>query len=297
VPFATAFGITLPFAKNKWRMDPVDVGAADERVDRGSLVRSRTARKREWSTSTTIGTQAERVALRRLLEGDGLHVDFDDASGFSFSGIGPKTSASCVFSSSSGKRGGKVQVGSTAVLEYGLAELMGQEDGAWAPTKGFTVAVHKFVSGSWRDYIATGSVVVTRGASSGNPVGVTQYENGLAGAHAMGNWLSVDADGDVGIHGYDAAGSGAAFDFDELLVWPFALPPSVMATWASALNTFRASRSVGRLPHVLLSGDCILDASPLEVTCRLEASELDQAAFDGAYHSTSTRDEYRIRQV
>jgi hypothetical protein len=304
VPFATAFGITLPFARNEWRQTPVRLGVSNGRADSGQLVTAETARKREWEATTIVGAQDEREAIRRLLEGDGLHVEFNDASGFSWHGIGPSTATSVTYSVSGGKRSGRVSVGAGGVLRYALANLMREPDGvAWAATKGWTVAVFKVLSvgdggdgTTYVDHLATGSVAVVRGASA-NPVGVTQYKSGVAGSWSMGNWLEVSAAGEVAIHGYTNAGATGAYDFDELLVLPFALPSTVMATWAAALATFRSTTSMGRLPRVLLDGDCIPDAAPLAVRCELTRSALEQMAFDGSWKSNSTRDTYTLRQV
>jgi hypothetical protein len=303
VPFATLHGITLPIARNEWRLTPVLVGSADTRADSGELGGAETARKREWACSTPVGNQAEREALRRLMEGDGLHVDFDDASGFSRTGIGPATATSVTYSASGGKRGGRVSVGSTGALVYALAKKMRQPDGDWSAAKGWTVAVFKQLSmgdggdgTTYFDHLATGNVVVTRGASA-NPAGVTQYRDGVAGSWNMGNWLSVSAAGEVGIHGYTNSGGGLAYLYDELLVLPFALPTALMATWAAALATFRASYACGALPRVKLAGDCIPDAQPLEVRIRQDRQELEQMAFEGAWHNNSVRDEYTVRQV
>lgn len=306
MPFATCFGITLPFARNEWRQTPVRVGAGDGRVDSGVAVTSETVRKREWEAKTIVGPQAEREALRRILEGDGLHVDFNDASDFSWSGIGPSVAPASSFTTPGARGSGSNPcriVASGGELRYALASHMRQPDGTWGATKGWTVAVFRRLEvadggdgTTFVDHLATGSVAVVRGAAA-NPVGVTQYKSGVAGNWSMGNWLSVSAAGEVGIHGYSNAGVAGAYRYDELLVWPFALPSTVMATWAAAIATFRAAQSMGRLPRVLLHGDCIPDASPLAVRCRLERSELEQMAFDGAWRNNSVRDTYSIRQV
>lgn len=303
MPFATLHGITLPIARNEWRMTPVLVGSADARADSGELGGAETTLKREWSCSTIVDSQATQEVIRRLMEGDGIHVDFDDASGFTRTGIGPSSATSVTYSASGGKRGGRASVGSTGALVYALAKKMRQRDGDWAPTKGWTVAVFKQLSlgdggdgTTFFDHLATGNVAVVRGAAA-NPAGVTQYRSGVAGSYGMGNWLSVSAAGEVGIHGYTDSGGSLTYLYDELLVLPFALPTALMATWAAALATFRASYACGALPRVKLDGDCIPDAQPLEVRIRQERQELEQMAFGGAWHNNSVRDEYVVRQV
>lgn len=301
--FATVFGIRIPTTRNDWRQTPIIVGGGDDRVDSGVLGSGETTRKREWGTSLITGTQVEREAMRRLLEGDGLAVDFDDATGFSWSGLGPSLATGVTYSASGGKRGGRAILASAGALEYSLAQVMRQPDGAWSATRGWTIAVHKKLSvgdggdgTTFHDHLATGSVAVVRGASA-NPAGVTQYRGGVAGSWAMGNWLAVTAGGVAGVYGYSNANVATAYDYDELVVLPWALPPAMMATWAANLATFRASYSVGRLPRVLLAGECIPDPAPLEVRWRQVRSDLDQMAFEGAWNKTSTKDEYSVRQV
>lgn len=302
--FAEVYGIALPIAKKRWDLTPTIVGGSDDRADDGTLLSSQTVRKREWASTFVVGTEVEREAFRRLIEGDGLHVDFDDATGFSWSGLGPKTATSVTYNASGGKRGGRAIVGSSGVLEYALAKVVQQQDGDWAATKGWTVAVFKKLltpdtgfDGTFKDHLATGNVVVVRGASA-NPAGVTQYKDGVAGSWNMGNWLSVDADGDVGIHGYSNAGAAAAYDYDELLVLPFALPPALLAAWATALATFRATYPVGRLPRVKLFGDCIAsDTVPLEVRCRVSKSDIDPQFLGGGFAKNARVDDVTVRQV
>jgi hypothetical protein len=296
--FATVHGVTLPIAKKAWRLAPQILGGSDDRADDGTLVSGQTARKRDWDTSFHVGTEAEREAFRRLVEGDGLHVDFDDASGFAWSGLGPKTATSVTYDDAGGKRGGRAIIGSTGALEYALAEVMQQQDGSWGATKGWTLAVFKRVSGSWVDHLATGAVVVVRGEST-NPTGVTQYQDGVAAPTAgMGEWIDVADDGDVGIYGYDEDGAGAAFAYDELLVLPFSLPASTMATWAAQLAAYRASYAVGRLPRVQLGGECIAsDGAPLEVRCRVTRIENEPMFLEGAYQKNARIDDVTVREV
>lgn len=297
MPFAAVHGITLPIRREQWKLVPDIVGADDERADDGSLLTSETTRKRKWETGFTIGRLDEREALRRLVEGDGLHVDFNDASGYSFHGLGPKTSTSTTFSASGGKRGGKAAVGSAGVLEYAMANFSSEQDGLpWAATKGWTLCCFKFISGVWRDLLATGSVVVTRGAAA-NPAGVTQFQDGVAGTYGMGHFIDVAADGDVGVHGYDAAGAAGAFDYDELLFLPFAFPSHLAATWAAQLAAFRSTSAAGRLPFVKLSGDCIPDAQPLEVRWRVTQGEQRRVILDGAFRNNAREDVATVSQV
>lgn len=302
--FAEVYGIALPVAKKRWDLTPQVLGGSDDRADDGTLVSAQTVRKREWSTTFVVGTEVEREAFRRLVEGDGLHVDFDDASGFSFSGLGPKTATSVVYNASGGKRGGRAIVGSSGVLEYALAKVVQQQDGDWGATKGWTLAVFKKTSvgdggdgTTFVDHLATGNVAVVRGAAA-NPAGVTQYRSGVAGSWSMGNWISVDADGDVGIHGYSNANVATGYDYDELLVLPFQLPATLMATWAAALATFRSTTAVGRLPRVKLFGDCIgSDAAPLEVRCRVTRIDNDPQFINGAFQKNARVDDVSVRTV
>ncbi len=302
MPFATAFGITLPISRDKWVQTPVLVGEDDDdRADDGTLLTGETTRKREWDATAPVGSEVDREAFRRLLEGDGLHVDFDDATAFAWRGIGPKT-VGATFNVSGGVRGGRASLNSGGALEYALRRFMRQPGGSWDPTKGWTLAVFKKLTTAdggddvtYVDHLATGSVVVARGASA-NPAGVTQYKNGVAGAWSMGRWLGLASNGDVGIHGYSNANAAAAYDYDELLVWPFALPPSLASSWAAQLAAFRVSSSMGQLPRVLLGGDCITEAT-LPVRCRMTKAQGEQAMLNGSWASNARVDDLSIREV
>lgn len=254
--YLTYNGITLPTLAGSFRETTEHIG--DEgRGQAGEYGDNLVARKRTWACTLVAQTKATAVKMRRYLEGEGQAWRFDGTA-YSFKGEGPKAGGS--FSVASGK----VNVGSNSFIEFALANAL-TRGLTWAPTQGWTLGVRKVLTGgdggdgsTYVRHIATGSVAVARGAAA-NPVGVTQYKNGVAGNHSMGNWIDVASDGDVGIYGKTNANGNAAYDYDDLWFLPFA----VESSWVAGLDAFLAAAGAhSRLKRVVLAGDALEDAAP-----------------------------------
>lgn len=260
--YAALNGVTLPFAGDSAGERPEQIGIDRRRTMNGSLVMSHVGRKGRWIGNTKPLVAATAQAFRSLIEGDGHAWRFADSL-YSFAGVGPSSSTGCTQSATGGKYAGKLAITSGNRFEAALARRMARPAG-WDPTQGWTLMVWKKTSvadgGDGSTYvlhIATGSVVVTRGASA-NPASVTQYRSGTAGNWSMGNWITVASDGDVAIHAHDNAGTPTAYDYSDLVVLPFALPSS----WVAGIVSFLATAPWGESPFSVLSGD-VLEGSGL----------------------------------
>lgn len=284
-------GITLPTVAGSFREAPEFIGD-DGRGQAGEHGENVVARKRAWTVTLVAQSQAVAVKMRRYLEGEGQSWRFDD-NAYSFKGEGPKAGGSYTVS------GGKVEVASTSFIEWALASAL-TRGLTWAPTQGWTLGCRKVLTAAeggddatFQRHIAIGTVAVTRG-SSANPASVTQYLNGSAGNHAMGNWIDVASDGDVGLHGYSNAGAGADYDYDDVWFLPFALESS----WIAGLDAFLASAGAhSRLKRVVLAGDAIEDASGVEVYVRAVGIPRKRRVVAGTPSSNFYELDLRIREA
>jgi len=106
----------------------------------------------------------------------------------------------------------------------------------WAASPGYagipyTVSVWALVSAAW-----VHRVTIFDGSS------VTQYEDGVAGSYSWNHQLNAS--------GNLAIAPAVASDIDDVVILPFAVPASWVASWPT--STAFPSR-----PNVLLSGDCV----------------------------------------
>jgi hypothetical protein len=304
VAFCEIFGINVPARKNSWPGQPQFVGDELGRGAAGVLEDQFVRRVREWSGVKMVFQEPETGhALRRLLEGEYIHFDFD-ADMLARSGEGPASGGGYTRSNTGGKHGGKVAVSSGSFLAFDLARALGVEDG-WDPTQGWTLICWKQLTtaddgvggtGTYYLHIATGDVAVTQGASA-NPAGVTQYRDGVAGSYSMGNWIDVTADGVVRLHGKDNDASNNAKDYDDLVVLPFKLPTARAATWAAQLSAWMDEYAFGDAPFVKLSGDCIPDLLPLDVHVTVTSEQSVNATLAGVHYNNCLELELVVREA
>jgi hypothetical protein len=266
----TINGIQVSSVADGLREDPEWSGAVDERADDGSLFTSETTRKRRWQLQTTPMVAEEGEALRRLVEREGFAVGFDTA--FALKGLAPTPASSWTRQATGGRfGGGRAAVTSGGRLEYALGTKL-IPGRTWSPTvDGWTIIVHKKLDTdeggdgtSYVHHLATGKTTFARNAAV-NPPGVTQYRRGLPGSWSMGRWLHVEADGDVAVWGFDNANVAAAYDYDDLVVLPFA----VTASWAAQLAAFGAAFAYPETPLLLLQGDAIPEPAGALVSGRV----------------------------
>jgi hypothetical protein len=259
MPFLSLNGVTVRVAADSFVDNTERIGGAATISASGRRLNTRNVELRQWTGRTTILARSEFEALRRLIDGHGHVWHFDSAStvlsttGISAAGGSPDAAG--------GKFGGHVTVSSTANIRFSLGTRMFRR-GTWQGTDGFTIICwKKLIVGDGGDgtsfyhHIITGSINHARAASA-NPVGVTQYRNGVAGSYGVGNWFAVESDGDVLLYGYSDGNVGTAYDYDDVVILPFAIP----STWASGIYTFHNARAWSDLPKLTASGDAFAES-------------------------------------
>lgn len=286
--FCTINGVTIPTAADAWEEEQEEIGSVEERGLNSSLTETHVGRVRTFTAACIPKTPAEGLALEKLINGDGQRFSYA-SNVYSSKGVAPKSGGSYALAAAV-QHDGSVEVASASFIEYALANKMSRRNG-WAPTDGWSLLFFENATGS--HYAVTGAVAVTRGASSGNPAGVTQYEDGVAGSYGVGNFLDLAADGDVGLHGYSYGGGAGAKRFDNVVALPFALPSS---TWAAALYAFHAANPWPSMRQVTLSGDCVSDE---QVTCigRARRIKVKQLVIDGTRYNNARAVAFELIEV
>lgn len=270
-------GVEIDSFKDTARCEIMDVGDVDDRGVTGREFDNTVGEKRRWRFDTPPMHWTEAELIRKWITGRGHSWSFDGAK-YSQTGVSNAIAGSFTQSSSSGKYGGKLNVGSASQFGVELSNKMSVPGIAgWAPTNGWTlmawslrtIAADGTPSDDWFDYLAHGAVTVTRGVSA-NPAGVTQYRNGAAGSFNMGNFTSmlVGTGNRAAITGHcqTALSTAGAKDYDDLVLLPFQVDP----TWVADIAAFRAAQAWSPLPFVYLGGDIINNATPVQVKGRVK---------------------------
>jgi hypothetical protein len=289
--------LPLKVVYGTWKVEPIDAGDIFGRSLGSGIGEARSTRYRrfscmidalglEWEDGAGVADAAEMDKLIRFLEGDGQSWRFDSAS-HSLSGNGVTNTASpgatLTKSATGGVFGGKLNIGAGGVFGTDMKNKC-RSRGGWAPTQGWTIMARRnFVAGEtasagFHDCILTGAVEYSRGASSGNPAGVTQYIDGVAGSYNLGRVFSVSSvDPYVGLWGYKTDNTTVAIDYDDFVFLPYQLP----AAWLGVVGVegileMRDNFQWPRMPRGVISGDAIRDANPVEVIARVRRQEAEQ---------------------
>lgn len=298
MPHVTINGVPWPMAVDSVDEQPEDIGEHTARSLNGNGTATRIARKRRWAGRSTFHAAAEGEAWRRFVEGEGQSWTFASGNAISAKGLGP-SSGSFTVSASDGVHGlGKVTPASGNSVGFTLAKRLGVA-GGWAATKGWTILVWKRLSvgdggdgTAYHHFVISGAVGVTRGASA-NPVGVSQWRGGVAGNYSVGNWLSVGTT--TALWGYSNAGAAAAYAYSGLVVLPFVIPSS----WVASLAAFHAASSWSAVPGaVRLGGDVVADAGgPVDVIGRVKRLPQRSLVLNGTRVSNARILELELTEV
>lgn len=262
--FMSANGVTVPAAANSLEEEPEYIGDSGGRAVDGELIETNTE-KGSYKAEVTFLAATEGYALGLWLRALWHAWRFDDHT-YSNRGLGPKAGGTYAQSGSGGKYGGSLVVTSGSLFEVAFANAFKRQlRKTWAPTLGWTFFAWKNESG-YKHFLAKGAVAVTRGASTGNPAGVTQYEDGAEGSHGIGNFLSVASDGDVAIHGYASGGGAGDATYDGFVFLPFEIPDD----WAASVYAFHDAQAWTSHPRaVQIDGDAFED-SPFNAVVRVD---------------------------
>lgn len=292
MPFLSLNGVTIPVFKDSFKEHPVFTGDFVARGINGSLLESRSSRKRQWTFQTTVQRATIAEQYRMWIEGLGQgfsfnSIDTTNLQAYSRAGVG------CAYTVTS--------LANTAAAKYG-ADCLGVASGEkfaflqrnrvgryanYAPTQGWTHIFWAYLTNAsgetagadgWYHHILKGSVSHD-GASGANPAGVTQYQSGVT---TTNKGRLITADGiKFGLWGKRAtvADTSAQKDYDDWLVVPF----EIDASWAPQIYSFAGSYPLGMPPCVKLWGDCIsYESSPIEVVGRVDTIDLMVAKLPGA---------------
>lgn len=289
----TVNGVTFPGVADSFAESPEFIGDNLGRSQNGSLVESRTTRKRRWGVRSVFLSASDAEAWRLLLEGDG-HFWRLGTNAISSKGLGPSSGGTYSFTTFSPPTGTTacVEVGAGSQISFPVAAYMGPR---WTPTLGFTISIYKLdvstsgdaTTGFYR-YMITGSSPWSVGTP--NPAGITQWQDSTSGSFNVGQWVAMSAGGSLTIHGRGNVAGVAAFkQYAYLTVLPFALP----ASWQSSFVAFTEARRAAGLPWVslnpkiVLGGDAIPDANGASVVARVNTLEQRNVVLSGAHRNNA----------
>lgn len=228
MPMLTINEVTIPQSADSGTESFEVIGDLDRAYD-GTWRESRTSEKRRFDVRTTVLAQDVGEALKLLLQGRG-HVWSFDSDRYSSKGLGPSTGAAAGTITGGGKFG--------SYMALSAAEQITWPTGFGDPaTNDYTILLFEDSGAPW-DRWAIKNVQGT----------VTKFLNG-ATTGAATPFVSVDSSGDITIG--DGAG---AFDIDDLVFVPFALPDSWLETGGGLDNPARA---FPLLPRIDIDGDLV----------------------------------------
>ncbi len=197
---------------------------ADGRGVTGRAFHDRQERKRKFM----LGLIPQRFefgdAWRRLLEGRGHRFSFD-VDLYSAKGLGAGVADNATVGLT---QGGVTAKFGDGFVDTGASELIYNFTGydAW------TVSVWFWTGSAWQLRQQTSDLV--------------KLQDGIAGAYAWDYGL-VEATGPFG-GGFKSLTLPSGSQFDDLVVLPFVMPPSLLTQWPT-------TRAFSSLPHLELSGD------------------------------------------
>jgi len=295
MPALSVNGLTIPILADSFNEQIVDTGDVFRRATTGKMFGTLGVRKRRWSFTTRHLSGYMAGKVQNMIEGNALSWTFNDTL---ISGAGvANTNAATVISYVTGFHGKAVRLSSGTFFSVDMANKV-NAPGGWDPSRNgwtlmfrlyCTIAADGTPADGWYHFVVTGTGDVIAGAAA-NPVGVTQYRNGVAGNYNLGRVINVDATGDfVGVKATTLLGVNANKDYDELVFLPFPIPTAVEApwtsTWASQFYDFSIKSPWGAAPIVIVEGDHIdlTEVSGLvSAMCRVERIRHVNATMPGS---------------
>lgn len=194
----------------------------------GSWLETRTSEKRIWEMQTPPVSQSVGEAFKRLLEGQGHNWTFDTDRFSDGKGLGPSAGAAAGTVTGGGKFG--------SYMALAAAEQITWPTGFGNPTTNdYTILLFEDSAAPW-----------DRWAIKNVQGSVTKFLNGVSSGAAT-PFVSVDTSGDITIG--DGAG---AFDIDDLVFVPFAMPDAWLVT-GGGLDA--PTRAFSNLPALEADGD------------------------------------------
>lgn len=302
MPYLQIDGVNLSVFRDSLVERAQDIGGTMQRGLLGNVMRTRTRRLRQWRFDVPLKSAEEAIFLRDWLEGRGIAwrwtTTVNGATTYSQTGIGPTLAATFTAYSTSGKRDGRINVGSgsyyAARIQHrmGVARVLGFDPAV----DGFTLLCHRnFVAGEtyaagWHNVVLTGAADFVRGASA-NPAGVDQYVDGALNNSAnLGRCFAVSNTYPYfGLHGYKTDNTAAAIDFSDVTILPFKIPSSLRSTIIPALSTWMGTYDLGPRPVLRALGDAIGESTPVYVVASVDEAEARAAVINGAWSMAQRR--------
>ncbi len=230
MPMLTLNEITVPVSA-RGTEETLEVVGDQSRAFDGSWLETRTSEKRRFALQTAVVAQVEGEAWKRLLEGQGHNWTFDTDRFSDGKGLGPSSGAAAGTITAGGKFGG-------FFMRLGAGDQIKWPTGFSNPTTNdYTILLYE-------DADATQD----RWAIKNIQGVVTKFLNGVStGAATV--FVSVDTSGDITIG--DGVG---AFDIDDLVFVPYAMPDLWLAT-GGGLDA--PARAFPNLPALEADGDLL----------------------------------------
>jgi hypothetical protein len=226
VPALALNGVAVAVMVDSVQREEVEIGEGLTRAYDGSNLRTTQAYKRQWKARTTFLSQAESTALIALLQGRGDHWNFD-ADKYSDKGMVATADTNTTITATTPKYG----AGSLSIAALNT-------NGITFPTglgTSYCVMVWRLESGTWFWYW----INVTNGT-------VALYKNGVSTATSLPAWITVSS-GSLRLVGV----TGTVFQYDDLVVLPFAVP----LAWQAQLYAFAQTQAFPLAPALQISGD------------------------------------------
>jgi hypothetical protein len=298
MPHFSINGVPWPQKADSVEESPDEVGEVDTRSLGGTGLSTRIARKRKWQSSSVIHTASEGEAWRRLVEGEGQCWPFTGAGGAAIStkGLGPSSGTFTTAATGGVLSTGRVTPASGLSVGFDLARRL-SVPGGWLATKGWTLLLWKKISvadggdgTAYFHHLITGAVGVTRGATA-NPAGVSTWRNGVLGSYGVGNWIAVGST--TSLWGYSNANVAAAYDYSNVVVLPFVVPTS----WVASLYAFHAANAWPALPRVRLGGDVVEDVGGVDILGRVTRLQQRAVVLAGTQRTNARVLDLELREA
>ena len=278
MPALTINGVTIEISADSFREETVESGDIFARSTANQMFSDMGMVKRRWSFRTRQMESLKAAKLRMFMEGNAQVWPFFSVPPISGAGVGANGAG--VWSSTTGFHGDGLLIGSASSFGVALANKLNVPNG-WDATKGWTIGFWSYrtvvadgvPADGWYFYLASGAITYIR-ASAANPVGVTQYRNGVAGSFSLGSVIGVGTT--TSISGYTLNNVATAAYYDDLFVLPFEIP----AEWATMLYAFALTTPIAPAPLMVANGDH-LDNVATNVFIRVTATSHVNATIAG----------------
>jgi hypothetical protein len=224
-------GLTFPGKKDSFEESIREVGSTSPAAD-GTMRKSRIALKTDLKGEATVQDKSVAASWANLIRGLGHRFSYD-TSLYSADGFIPSTFTGCSVDA--------------AEKKYGAASMAITNGNSAVYSDWWTVGATALL---WRQTASAGGFthfIVTYDGSTHN----YWQGSGVKTAGAPGAWVTL-ASNDIVL-----TGDGATRWYDDLVLLPYVIPDA----WASSIFTWRNTTVWSNLPHLIISGDNVQEAT------------------------------------